>query len=58
MNEDKISKEILKFIQGDIQTIVFARSRTEVEILLQYLKDSYGEKFQKDKRENRRNYKW
>ncbi len=38
-----------KFIQAKVQTIVFARSRVSVELLVQYLRDSYKEPFEKDK---------
>jgi DEAD/DEAH box helicase domain-containing protein len=38
-----------KFIAGGVQTIVFARSRIAVELLVQYLRDSYRERLQKDR---------
>lgn len=38
-----------RFIAGGVQTIVFARSRIAVELLVQYLRDSYRERLDKDK---------
>jgi len=46
---DAASKISARFIKNDIQTIVFARSRVAVELLVQYLRDSYGRSLDKDK---------
>jgi DEAD/DEAH box helicase domain-containing protein len=46
---DAAAKLASKFIAGGIQTIVFARSRIAVELLVQYLRGSYRERLQKDK---------
>jgi len=46
---DAASKIASKFIAAGVQTIVFARSRIAVELLVQYLRDSYRERFQKDR---------
>lgn len=46
---DAAAKLASKFIAGGVQTIVFARSRIAVELLVQYLRDSYRERLDKDK---------
>lgn len=46
---DASSKIASRFIAGQVQTIVFARSRIAVELLVQYLRDSYRERFEKDR---------
>jgi len=46
---DAAAKMASRFISGGVQTIVFARSRISVELLVQYLRDSYKERFQKDR---------
>ncbi len=38
-----------RFVSEGVQTIVFARSRVSVELLVQRLRDSYQERFQKDR---------
>ena len=46
---DAASRLASKFIAGGVQTIVFARSRMAVELLVQYLRDAYKDRFGKDK---------
>lgn len=38
-----------RFIKNDIQTLVFARSRMSCELLVQYLRDSYYDEFERNK---------
>ncbi len=46
---DASYKLAAKFVEEKVQTIVFARSRVSVELLVQYLRDSYKEPFEKNK---------
>jgi DEAD/DEAH box helicase domain-containing protein len=46
---DASSKIASRFIAGGVQTIVFARSRIAVELLVQYLRNSYRERLHKDR---------
>ncbi len=46
---DAAAKMASRFISSDVQTIVFARSRVSVELLVQYLRDAYKERLRKDR---------
>lgn len=46
---DAASKISARFIKNNIQTLVFARSRVSVELLVQYLRNSYNDVFQQDR---------
>lgn len=46
---DASSKIASRFIAKGIQTIVFARSRIAVELLVQYLRNSYRERLERDR---------
>ena len=46
---DAAARMASRFISGGVQTIVFARSRISVELLVQYLRNSYKERLQKDR---------
>ena len=46
---DAAARMASRFIAGGVQTIVFARSRVSVELLVQYLRNSYKERFEKDR---------
>ncbi|QUL98657.1 MAG: DEAD/DEAH box helicase [Candidatus Fermentithermobacillus carboniphilus] len=46
---DAASRIASRFIKNDVQTIVFARSRVSVEILVQYLRDSYNDTLEKER---------
>jgi DEAD/DEAH box helicase domain-containing protein len=46
---DAAAKLASRFIVGGVQTIVFARSRIAVELLVQYLRNTYGERLGKDR---------
>lgn len=46
---DAAARLASRFIAGEVQTIVFARSRIAVELLVQYLRNSYKERLQKDR---------
>ena len=46
---DAAARIASRFIDGGVQTIVFARSRVGVELLVQYLRNSYRERLEKDR---------
>ncbi len=46
---DTAAKIASRFIAADVQTIVFAKSRVSVELLVQYLRGSYKERMEKDR---------
>ncbi|HHW26293.1 MAG TPA: DEAD/DEAH box helicase [Firmicutes bacterium] len=46
---DTAAKIASRFIDSGVQTIVFARSRVSVELLVQYLRASYKERMEKDR---------
>jgi DEAD/DEAH box helicase domain-containing protein len=46
---DAAAKLASRFIAGGVQTIVFARSRVAVELLVQYLRNSYRERLEKER---------